>query len=210
MDPLTIPHKNLHIFTESILERIGQLKNAGGGILATLPIPTPLSIESFEAKKFLILDGIVDLGELGTLLRSASAFNWDAVWITHSCGDPFDPTCIRASQGALFNLPYRVGSIENALKHARRLPGLLRLKTTPEKKGSVRMGLVNPDLSESKVKCSTGEVCLLIQRPTKDTPSSTDFVSVQPTGCSNVSSMPLSVSGTTLMYAIRDRYFNPY
>jgi hypothetical protein len=206
--PVTLPHKNLHIFTPDILQRIGQLKNAGGGILATLTIPSPLSIEGFDAKKFLILDGVEDLGELGTLLRSASAFSWDAVWITHSCGDPFDPVCLRASQGALFDLPYRVGSIENALKHSRRLRNSLKLKLVVGKPSPIRIGTIDPDLSEARLRASADEICLLIQRPSTDTPTSTDFMPVEPAGCSDAGALPISVSGSALMYSIRDRYFN--
>jgi hypothetical protein len=166
-----------------------------------------VSLESFDAKRFLVLDGIEDLGELGTLIRSAAAFDWDAVWITHSCGDPFDPVCIRASQGALFELPYRFGSIENALKHSRKLPNSLKLKLVPNSAPSMRIGLMNVHLTESAVRHSGNSICLLIQRTSKDTPKSTDFLSVAPSGCPDASILPLQVAGSSLMYAIRDRYF---
>jgi hypothetical protein len=205
---IAYPHKNLHVFSPQIIEKVGQLKNSRLGLLATLPIPTPLSLESFDAKRFLVLDGIEDLGELGTLIRSASAFYWDAVWITHSCGDPFDPACIRSSQGALFELPYRVGSIENALKHARKVSTTLKLKAVEGAKPAVRIGIMNADLTESTIRHSDSNICLLIQRSTKSTPKSTDFISVAPGGIMDPSVLPLQVSGSSLMYAIRDRYFN--
>ena len=206
---LKYQYKNLHVFSPTIIERIGQLKNSKAGILATLPIPVPLSMESFDAKRFLIIDGIDDLGELGALLRSASAFDWDAVWITHSCGDPFDPSCIRSSQGSLFSLPYRVGSIDNALKHARKMQNVTKLKLVVGSHPGIRIGLVEPDLSESKLRVSeSGEICLLIQRLKGDSPKSTDFLSIAPAGNADPAVIPLQVSASSLMYAIRDRYFN--
>ena len=177
-------------------------------MLATLSIPTPLTIETFDARRMLILDNIGDLGELGTVLRSASAFDWDAVWITHTCGDPFDPVCIRSSQGALFQLPYRVGSIENALKHSRRSSGVLRLRYVHGSSGNVKMGLCDAHLTESQVRASSGDVCLLIQKPHQSSPPTTDFKKVGVAGLTDSLSLPLSVSASTLMYAIRDRYFS--
>lgn len=206
---LKYSYKNLHVFTPSIIDRIGSLKNAGSGILATLPIPNPLSLEAFDSQRFLILDGIEDLGELGTLLRSASAFDWEAVWITHSCGDPFDPACIRASQGALFDLPYRVGSIDNAVKHARKLTGSNRLRLNPGVRGKITIGLTAPDLSEANLETSSKNMCLLIQRPTDNTRTFRDFALVNISTESSMLHAPLSVTASSLMYAIRDRYFKP-
>ena len=33
------------------------------------------------------------------------------VWLTHKNVDPFDQACVRASQGALFYLPYHYGRL---------------------------------------------------------------------------------------------------
>ena len=203
-------YKNLHIVTPTLLEKIGQLKNSRVGLLATLPIPAPLSIESFEAKRILILDGIDDLGELGTILRSASAFDWEAIWITHTCADPFDPVCIRSSQGALFDLPYRVGSIDNALKHVRRSKNMLKLQFDPSRKGSIKLGLAEADLSESKLPSNLHpELCLLVKgsRTTEASPGTTDFRSVEVGGVKDPSILPVSVSVSSILCSLRDRYF---
>lgn len=195
------------ITTPRILERIGQLKNSRSGILATLHIPPPLSLEAFSAKKMLIFDGIDDTGELGTLLRSACAFDWDAVWITHSCADPFDPICLRASQGVLLSMPYRVGSIENALQHARREKSMLKLRFVESKSGGLKIGLADPELGESSMSSSGGEVCLLIQKEFLDSPKANDFKSIEISGISPSRTLPLSVIGSSLIYAISNRYF---
>lgn len=195
--------------TPKILERIGQLKNCGGGILATLPIPSPLSLEAFDAKRMVILDGVDEVGELGTLLRSACAFEWDAVWITHTCADPFDPVCIRSSQGVLFTLPYRVGSIENALKHARREKSMLKLRLVEGESAIKTCGLEDPNLNESSFPKS-GNVCLLIQKTREDSPKAADFKSIGVEGIGKHDYvMPLAIKASSLMYGIRNRYFAP-
>ncbi|XP_076905240.1 uncharacterized protein LOC143560939 [Bidens hawaiensis] len=58
-----------------------------------------------SAFRILILDGIQDPGNLGTLLRSAVAFGWDGAFLLPGCCDPFNEKALRASRGASFQLP---------------------------------------------------------------------------------------------------------
>ncbi|OMO56307.1 tRNA/rRNA methyltransferase, SpoU, partial [Corchorus capsularis] len=55
--------------------------------------------------RILVLDGIQDPGNLGTLLRSAMAFRWGGVFLLPGCCDPFNEKALRASRGASFQLP---------------------------------------------------------------------------------------------------------
>ena len=203
-------YKSLYIVSPIILEKIGQLKNSKDGLLATLPIPPPKSLETFEGKRMIVLDGIESSNDLGAILRSVSAFDWDAVWITHNCADPFDPISIRASQGALFDLPYRVGSLENALKHVRRHKDMTRLKFDPSSSGKIKVNLFAADLSESQLPLKkNGEICLLIQGAfDKDkNPGTTDFASIGVGFVANPSMLPFPVSVSSILCSIRDRYF---
>ncbi|RAL43922.1 hypothetical protein DM860_014058 [Cuscuta australis] len=61
------------------------------------------------AHRILVLDGIQDPGNLGTLLRSALAFKWDGVFLLPGCCDPFNEKALRASRGACFQLPVLSG-----------------------------------------------------------------------------------------------------
>ncbi|CAK9140559.1 unnamed protein product [Ilex paraguariensis] len=60
--------------------------------------------------RILVLDGIQDPGNLGTLLRSAMAFRWDGVFLLPGCCDPFNEKAIRASRAASFQLPVVSGT----------------------------------------------------------------------------------------------------
>ncbi|VVB09834.1 unnamed protein product [Arabis nemorensis] len=62
------------------------------------------------AHRVLVLDRIQDPGNLGTLIRSAMAFNWDGAFLLPGCCDPFNDKALRASRGASFQLPIVSGS----------------------------------------------------------------------------------------------------
>jgi 23S rRNA (uridine2479-2'-O)-methyltransferase len=53
----------------------------------------------------LVLDRPASPGNLGTLIRSADAFGCAGVVLLGRSADPFDPRCVRATQGSLFAVP---------------------------------------------------------------------------------------------------------
>ena len=51
------------------------------------------------------LFGVADPGNVGAILRSAAAFGAACVALGPGCADPFGPKAVRASMGAIFELP---------------------------------------------------------------------------------------------------------
>jgi TrmH family RNA methyltransferase len=49
--------------------------------------------------------GVGDPGNVGTILRSALAFGASSVVLGPGCADPFGPKAVRASMGAIFDVP---------------------------------------------------------------------------------------------------------
>ena len=52
----------------------------------------------------IILDNIQDPGNLGTIIRSAVAFNFNTIVLGDNCVDLYNSKVIRASEGMLFNI----------------------------------------------------------------------------------------------------------
>ena len=52
--------------------------------------------------KCLLLDGVADPGNVGTILRTANAAGYEEVYLTQECADPFSPKCVRASMSGVF------------------------------------------------------------------------------------------------------------
>lgn len=54
---------------------------------------------------YLVLDGLQDPGNVGTIWRTADAFGAEGLLLIHACADPFSPKTIRAGMGVCFRLP---------------------------------------------------------------------------------------------------------
>jgi len=73
------------------------------GILASINIPY-LEVPK-KQNCILLLEDIQDPGNLGSILRSASASGVDLVYLSDHCADLWSPKVLRGGQGAHFNLP---------------------------------------------------------------------------------------------------------
>ena len=62
--------------------------------------------------RVIMLDGIQDPGNLGTIIRSAVAFNFDTVVLSKDTVDLYNPKVIRSTKGMLFNINIIVRELE--------------------------------------------------------------------------------------------------
>jgi len=61
-------------------------------------------LRSQHPTTLLLLDGLQDPGNLGTLIRAAHAFGVDAVIVLDGSVDPWNPKAVRAAAGAIFHV----------------------------------------------------------------------------------------------------------
>lgn len=62
-------------------------------------------IKSKERLFLLFLDEVQDPGNMGTIIRTADAFNSDGIIVTDGCVDPYNPKVVRATMGSIFRVP---------------------------------------------------------------------------------------------------------
>jgi len=86
---------------EDVMASVSPMQTPQGALfLCRLPDKT-----AFAAKPgMLLLDGIQDPGNLGTILRTADALQVD-VALLEGCADPYNHKTVRASMGAVFRTP---------------------------------------------------------------------------------------------------------
>lgn len=76
------------------------------GLLLVCREPAPeLSALLASRPRLLLLDGIQDPGNAGTLVRSAAAFGLEGVVALDGTVDPWNPKAVRAAAGTVFRLP---------------------------------------------------------------------------------------------------------
>ena len=86
---------------EDVMESISPMSSPQGALfLCRLPEKTPFRPEA----GMLLLDGIQDPGNLGTVLRTADALNIP-VALLEGCADPHSHKVVRSSMGAVFRAP---------------------------------------------------------------------------------------------------------
>ena len=75
------------------------------GVLAVCGMPDRTLPDRLEGKRYVILDGVQDPGNVGTILRTADAFHADGVLLVNACADIYNPKTVRATMGAVFRCP---------------------------------------------------------------------------------------------------------
>ena len=81
------------------------------GILCRVKIPTRAL--TAPKGKCLLLDGVADPGNVGTIIRTANAAGYEEIYLTEECADPYSPKSVRASMsGVFFTKIYRANRME--------------------------------------------------------------------------------------------------
>lgn len=68
-----------------------------------------------NGKRFILCDGVQDPGNLGTIIRTAHSFGFDAVIVSNDSVDEFNDKVVRSTQGSIFHMPVIRMSLEDAI-----------------------------------------------------------------------------------------------
>lgn len=107
--------------SRSLLASLSSLES-NPGVVGIVERPSPRGRSAAGARFVLVLDGVQDPGNVGTLLRTAEATGVAEVWLLDGCADPFGAKALRASAGSAFRAAV-VSRLrpEAAVESARRL-----------------------------------------------------------------------------------------
>lgn len=103
------PKIDQFIVNESIIEKLSSYKTPQPIIFICKMKTVP-----FKNKNRLIyLDNIQDPGNLGTILRTAYAFNYDGLILSKNCCSVYNEKVISSSKGAIFCFPIIIDELKN-------------------------------------------------------------------------------------------------
>lgn len=86
--------------TNEIISKISELENPDT-IMALCKMDERQDI---VGERILLLDGVQDPGNLGTIIRSSLAFNVDTIVLSPTCVDLYNPKVLRSTQGMIFGI----------------------------------------------------------------------------------------------------------
>ena len=98
------------VITEEISEYISDTK-APQGLFAA--VEGSSSEISENARKIVVLDGVQDPGNVGTIIRTAEALGIEGVLFAGKCADVFSPKTLRASMGSALRMPFGYADEQN-------------------------------------------------------------------------------------------------
>lgn len=102
---------DVDVVSDDVFASLSDEKNPQG-ILCVLKIPERKLLPSDE--KCLLLDGIADPGNMGTIIRTANAAGYRKLYLAN-CTDPYAPKSVRSSMSGIYFVDLYFGTREEIL-----------------------------------------------------------------------------------------------
>ena len=172
--------------TDAVLSKISDAKTPPKAVAVAKQLNSKWS-DKF--KKVILLEGIKDPGNLGTILRTASAFNMDAVVLYGDTVDLYNPKTVRSAVGNLWKIPvFKFDDLKI-------FDDFEKIATLPDNKNSVKLQNYKP---KEKVLIMFGSESDGLSNELKS--FATKNVTIEMSD--NVESLNLSVSAAIVMYKL--------
>ncbi|XP_022844182.1 uncharacterized protein LOC111367506 [Olea europaea var. sylvestris] len=215
--PQDIVDRAIHVVhvSSAIMRKLSGLQSIDSvEVIALMRIPSTFHVVSNSLNeedcsrlfpfphRILILEGIQDPGNLGTLLRSATAFGWGGVFLLPGCCDPFNEKALRASRGASFQIPIVSGN----WTHVESLRKLFQMKILAghpaDDKNSNKVHRLSQDFADSVADLP---LCLVLGSEgaglSKESRQSCELISIPMAG--EFESLNVSVAGGIFMFLLQ-------
>ncbi len=121
----------MRVVSESQLRPLGSSR-APQGVLAVVRAPADTYTDRLPKStgaRVLLLEDVQDPGNVGTLIRTAAAFDFSGVILSQKCADPLSPKCVQSTAGSVLSVWLRRTSRYLALAEKLRKSGFFMAAT---------------------------------------------------------------------------------
>ena len=179
--------------TEAVLSKISDAKSAPKMVAVARQRTFALK-DLRKSKQVVLLEGIKDAGNLGTILRTACAFGIDTIVLYGDTVDLYNPKCVRSAVGNLWKIP--VIKIDSFSELAEYFIDFEKVATLPKSDNSVWL---NDYIPNEKVLIMFGSEANGLSEDLKK--FATKNVTIEMS--TEVESLNLSVSAAVFMYKLK-------
>lgn len=104
--PFSIKNVEYYIVSNNIFNKISETINPQGVLAVCYIKDYKFDYSSIKGDEFFVmLDCVMEPGNLGTIIRTADAFGADAVFLLKGCVDLYNSKVLRSTAGSIFNIP---------------------------------------------------------------------------------------------------------
>lgn len=101
------------VISAELAEYISDTKAPQGLFALAKRRPAPVGFSG--AKRLVLLDGVQDPGNVGTIVRTAEALGFDGAAMSQDCADIWSPKALRSSMGSALRLPCITGELTDII-----------------------------------------------------------------------------------------------
>lgn len=179
--------------TQAVMKKISDAKNSPK-IIAVAHQPTYKKEDFLKKSRVILLEGIKDAGNLGTILRTAAAFGIDGIVLYGDTVDLYNPKCVRSAVGNIWKVP----TIE--IKNFEILQNLFgqheKIATLPSGENVIKLNNYSPN---TDILLMFGSEADGLSEELKNFATTNITIEMEP----NVESLNLSISAAIIMYKLR-------
>jgi tRNA G18 (ribose-2'-O)-methylase SpoU len=98
----------VYVLPPAVAEQLTGYRVHRGALASMLrkPLPAVTEVVADAARRILVLEDLVDHGNVGAIFRCAAALGADAIVLSPRCADPLYRRAVKVSMGAVFAIPY--------------------------------------------------------------------------------------------------------
>lgn len=96
------PYPNRIIVSDEVMKKIGETVS----LLDIVGVCRMPKEETSLSSKIVMLDGVQDPGNLGTIIRTCVSFGYNDLFVSSGTVDPYNEKVLRSTQGAIFKIHY--------------------------------------------------------------------------------------------------------